>query len=136
MRVFEQIRTLRPDDVSVRKSLIDLNIRLGQQPQAVTELENYLSYLNTNSKSKQIIPFLEELVNENEDRIILRRTLAEQYKQAGQTEAAISQLDAIGEILIGQGKMDEAVNTVQQILLMDPPNADEYQRLLQQLRTE
>jgi tetratricopeptide (TPR) repeat protein len=136
MRVFEQIRTLRPDDVSVRKSLIDLNIRLGQQPQAVAELENYLSYLNTNSKGKQIIPFLEELVNENEDRVILRRTLAEQYKQAGQTEAAIGQLDAIGEILIGQGKMDEAVNTVQQILLMNPPNAAEYQRLLQQLRTE
>jgi predicted Zn-dependent protease len=127
---------LRPDDVSVRKSLIDLNIRLGQQPQAVAELENYVSYLNTNGKANQIIPFLEELVNENEDRIILRRTLAEQYKQAGQTEAAISQLDAIGEILIGQGKVDEAVNTVQQILLMDPPNADEYQRLLQQLRTE
>jgi tetratricopeptide (TPR) repeat protein len=122
--------------VSVRKSLIDLNIRLGQQPQAVAELENYLSYLNTNSKGKQIIPFLEELVNENEDRVILRRTLAEQYKQAGQTEAAIGQLDAIGEILIGQGKMDEAVNTVQQILLMNPPNAAEYQRLLQQLRTE
>jgi tetratricopeptide (TPR) repeat protein len=136
MRVFEQIRTLRPDDVSVRKSLIDLNLRLAQQPQAVAELENYLSYLNTNSKGNQIIPFLEELVNENEDRIILRRTLAEQYKQAGQTEAAIGQLDAIGEILVGQGKMDEAVNTIQQILLMNPPNADEYKRLLQQLRTE
>jgi tetratricopeptide (TPR) repeat protein len=136
MRVFEQIRTLRPDDVSVRKSLIDLNLRLAQQPQAVAELENYLSYLNTNSKGNQIIPFLEELVNENEDRIILRRTLAEQYKQAGQTEAAIGQLDAIGELLVGQGKMDEAVNTIQQILLMNPPNADEYKRLLQQLRTE
>jgi tetratricopeptide (TPR) repeat protein len=62
MRIFEQIRTLRPDDVSVRKSLIDLNLRLDQQPQAIAELENYLSYLNTNGKSNQIIPFLEELV--------------------------------------------------------------------------
>ena len=134
MRVFEQIRTLRPDDVSVRKSLIDLNLRLAQQPQAVAELENYLSYLNTNGKGNQIIPFLEELVNENEDRIILRRTLAEQYKQTGQIKAAIGQLDAIGEILVEQGKMDEAVNTVQQILLMNPPNAEQYQKLLRQLR--
>jgi tetratricopeptide (TPR) repeat protein len=136
MRVFEQIRTLRPDDKGVRKSLIDLNLRLAQQPQAVAELDNYLSYLNTNGKSEQIIPFLEELVKENEDRIILRRTLAEQYKQAGQTEQAITQLDAIGEILVEEGKIDEAMNTIQQILLMNPPNAEDYQKLIRQLRAE
>jgi tetratricopeptide (TPR) repeat protein len=135
MRVFEQIRTLRPDDVSVRKSLIDLNLRLAQEQQAVAELENYLSYLNTNGKGNQVIPFLEELVNENGDRIILRRTLAEQYKQAGQNEATIVQLDDIGKILVEQGKVDEAANTVQQILLLNPPNAEQYQRLLQKLLT-
>jgi tetratricopeptide (TPR) repeat protein len=136
MRVFEQIRTLRPDDRSVRKNLIDLNLRLAQQPQAIAELDNYLSYLNTNGKSEQIIPFLEELVKENEDRIILRRALAEQYKQAGQTEQAIAELDAIGEVLVEEGKIDEAMNTIQQILLMNPPNAEDYQKLLQQLRAE
>jgi tetratricopeptide (TPR) repeat protein len=136
VRVFEQIRTLRPDDVSVRKSLIDLNLRLAQQPQATAELDNYISYLNTNGKSEKIIPFLEELVNENEDRLVLRRALAEQYKQAGNTEQAIAQLDTIGEILVEEGKTDEAVNIIQQILLMNPPNANDYQRLLQHLRTE
>jgi len=136
MRIFEQIRTLRPDDVGVRKSLIDLNLRLAQQPQAVAELENYISYLNTNGKSNQVIPFLEELVKENNDRITLRRALAEQYKLAGQTGAAIAQLDAVGEMLVGQGKMAEAVNTIQQILLMNPPNAADYKRLLQQLQAE
>jgi tetratricopeptide (TPR) repeat protein len=136
MRIFEQIRTLRPDDVSVRRSLIDLNLRLDQQPQAIAELENYLSYLNTNGKSNRIIPFLEELVKENENRIILRRALAEHYKQAGHTEAAITQLDTIGEMLIEDGKLGEAANTIRQILLMNPPNAVDYQRLLQQLRTE
>jgi predicted Zn-dependent protease len=136
MRIFEQIRTLRPDDVSVRRSLIDLNLRLAQQPQAIAELENYISYLNTNGKGNQIIPFLEELVKENEDRITLRRALAEQYRQAGQSESAIAQLDTIGEMLVDEGKMEEAVSTIQQILMMNPPNADEYQRLLKQLQTE
>ncbi|MGB7874202.1 MAG: tetratricopeptide repeat protein [Anaerolineales bacterium] len=133
VRVFEQIRTLRPDNESVRKNLVDLNLRLAQQPQAIAELENYLSYLETNGKSNQGIPFLEELVEENEDRIILRRALAEQYKRAGQTEAAIAQLDAIGENLVKQGKNEEAANTIQQILLMNPPNAEDYRRLLSQL---
>ena len=135
VRVFEQIRTLRPDDVSVRKSLIDLNLRLAQQPQAIAELDNYLSYLNTNGKGEQIIPFLEELSKENDDQLILRRALAEQYKQAGKIEQAISELDAIGGALVEEGKVDEAMNTIQQILLLNPPNAGEYQRLLQQLRT-
>jgi tetratricopeptide (TPR) repeat protein len=135
MRVFEQIRTLRPDYEDVRKKLIDLNLKLAQQPQAIAELDNYISYLNTNRKSEQIIPFLEDLVKENEDRIILRRKLAEQYKAAGQTAEAIAQLDAVGEILVEEGKKDEAMNTIQQILLMNPPNADEYQQLLRQLQT-
>jgi len=136
MRIFEQIRTLRPDDIAVRKSLIDLNLRLDQQPQAIVELENYISYLDTNGKGDQIIPFLEELVKENENRIILRRALAEHYKQAGQTEAAISQLDAIGEMLIEEGKIGEAASTIRQILSFNPPNAEEYQQLLQQLKSE
>ena len=98
-------------------------------------MENYLSYLNTNGKSEQSIPFLEDLVKENEDRLILRRALAEQYKQAGQTENAITQLDAIGEMLVEEGKIDEAMNTIQQILMMNPPNADDYRKLLEQLQT-
>jgi len=133
MRVFEQIRTLRPDNENVRKNLIDLNLRLAQQPQAIAELENYLSYLDTNGKSEQRILFLEELVKENEDRIILRRALAEQYKQAGRIESAVEQLDAIGEMLIEQGKNEEATNTIQQILFLNPPNAEDYRKLLSQL---
>jgi outer membrane protein assembly factor BamD (BamD/ComL family) len=39
VRVFEQIRTLQPDDEEARESLIDLNFRLGQTNQAVTEID-------------------------------------------------------------------------------------------------
>ena len=47
VRVFEQIRTLRPDDEGVRKNLIELNLRLGQPAQAYAELENYLAFLQS-----------------------------------------------------------------------------------------
>ena len=136
MRVFEQIRTLRPDDEKVRRNLIDLNLRMAQQPQAIAELENYLTYLETNRKKEQAIPFLEELVKENEERIILRRALADQYQKAGQTEEAIAQLDAIGELLIEEGKKSEAADVIQQILLMNPSNANDYRTLLDQLQAE
>ena len=133
LRIFEQIRTLRPDDQGVRRNLVELNLRLSQQSQAIAELENYLTYLDTNGKNELTIPFLEDLVEENTDEIVLRRALADQYQQARRTEDAISQLDAIGEILIKEGKKSEATEVIQQILLMNPPNADDYRSLLEQL---
>ena len=136
MRVFEQIRTLRPDDEGVRTKLIDLNLRMAQQPQAIAELESYLSYLESNGKKELAIPFLEDLVKENEDRVVLRRALAEQYQQAGQTKEAIAQLDTIGELLVEEGKKSEAAEVIQQILLLNPPNTDDYRTLLQQLQNE
>jgi tetratricopeptide (TPR) repeat protein len=136
MRVFEQIRTLRPDDEKVRRNLIDLNLRLAQQPKAIAELESYLSYLESIGKKEQAIPFLEELVKENEDRIVLRRALADQYQRAGQMEEAIAQLDAIGELLVEGGKKREAAEVIQQILLLNPTNAEDYRTLLGQLQAE
>ena len=133
-RVFEQLRTLRPDDESVRKNLIDINLRLAQQSQAISELDNYLSYLDTNGKREKAVPFLEELVEENQGQIILRRALVDEYQRAGKTEEAIAQLDAIGETLIEAGKKEDAVAIIQQILLLNPPNAEEYRTLLSQLQ--
>jgi tetratricopeptide (TPR) repeat protein len=136
MRVFEQIRTLRPEDEGVRKNLIDLNLRMARQPQAIAELESYFSYLESNNQKEQAIPFLENLIEENEDNIMLRRALANQYKQAGQQEEAIAQLDSIGELLIEDGKKKEAAEVIQQILSWNPPNADDYKTLLNQLQAE
>jgi len=134
LRVFEQIRTLRPDDEKVRRHLIDLNLRMAQQNQAIAELESYLSYLESNGNKEQAIPFLEGLVKENEDQIILRRALGNQYQQAGHTEEALAQLDSIGELLIEEGKSSEAAEVIQQILAMNPPNANDYRTLLEQLQ--
>ena len=136
MRVFEQIRTLRPDDEGVRRNLIDLNLRMAQQSQALAELESYLYYLESSGKREQGIPFLENLVKENEDRVVLRRALADLYQQTGQTEEAIAQLDAIGELLVEDGKKKEASEVIQQILIMNPPNAGDYRTLLEQLQAE
>ena len=134
MRVFEQIRTLRPDDEGVRRNLVALNLRMGNQSQAVIEMENYLSYLSTNRNSEQGISFLEELIKENKDQIILHRALIDQFQEAGKTAEAILALDALGELLVEEGKKSEAAETIQQILLMNPPNADDYRKLLSQLQ--
>ncbi|WKZ46169.1 MAG: tetratricopeptide repeat protein [Anaerolineales bacterium] len=134
IRVYEQIRTLRPDDEAVRKSLIDLSFKLGQPAQANAEIESYLSYLQPNNRDAQMIPFLEDLMTERPNDAILTRALASAYQQAGRGEDAIKQLDSLADSLLSADKKEEAMVVVNQILLLNPANADQYRQLLSQLQ--
>jgi tetratricopeptide (TPR) repeat protein len=135
IRVYEQIRTLRPDDEGVRKNLIELSLRMGQFAQANAELESYLSYLQTNNRGEQGVPFIEALLAERPDDLILRRALAQAYQQAGQLADAVAQFDSIAESLLNNNKKEEAMVVINQILLMGPPNAEQYRQLLMQLQS-
>lgn len=135
IRVYEQIRTLRPEDEGVRKSLIELGLRLGQPAQANAELENYLAYLQTGGHGGEGIKFIKELLQERPDDLMLRRALAQQYQQAGRIEDAVTQLDSIADSFLNSGRKEEAIVTINQILLMNPPTADQYRQLLMQLQS-
>lgn len=134
IRVYEQIRTLRPDDETVRKNLIELSLRLGQPAQANAELENYMTYLQTSNRNGQAVKFIQELLEERPDDLVLRRALAQQYQQSGLIAEAVTELDAIAESLLNVGRKDEAIVTINQILLINPPNSDQYRQLLMQLQ--
>jgi len=132
IRVFEQIRTLKPDDSSVRESLIELNIRLAQLPQAQAELESFVSYLESN-KRDEILPFLKKIAEEHPEQVLIQRVMAEQLYKNGMKAEAISQLDAVGDRLMEAGDKVGVAAILKQILEMDPPNAEEYRNLLAQL---
>lgn len=133
VRVYEQIRTLRPDDQGARKQLVELFMRMGQAQQAMAEVESYFSYLDSNGKSGDSLPFLEDLIKDHEDELLFRRLLAERLNHMGRQEEAISQLDALGESLLQNGKKKEAIEVINQILMMNPPNAEDYRQLLGQI---
>ena len=134
IRVYEQIRTIRPDDEGARRNLIDLSLRMGQSAQAAAELESYVSYLQTSNNSDRAAPFIEELLQDRPDDETLRRNLAQAYHQAGRMEDAVKELDALAEAMLDTGKKEEAVVIINQILLMNPPNASQYRQLLTQLQ--
>jgi tetratricopeptide (TPR) repeat protein len=133
-RVFEQIRTLHPDDASVRQNLIELNLRLAQVPQAQAELDSFISYLESNGKSQEAIPFLEKLLEEHSGQLILQRALADELHKVGRTVEAIAILDAIGDKLMEANDKPGLIEVVNRILSMNPPNAEEYRALLAQVK--
>ncbi|MBE0669292.1 MAG: tetratricopeptide repeat protein [Anaerolineales bacterium] len=134
LRVYEQIRTLAPDDDSARKQIIELNLRMAQPDKALSELENYINHLENQNKNDLAVTFLEELIKEHEDQPLLKRTLAAQLHQMGRTPEAVTLLDVLGEILVEKGDREGAIDVINQIVLMNPQNVEDYRQLLKQLR--
>ena len=75
------------------------------------------------------------LIEEQGGQIFIRRNLAELYHKSGRVPEAISQLDAIGDTLMASGDTQAVVEVVNQILMMNPPNAEEYREVLRQLQS-
>lgn len=134
VRTYEQIRNLQPDDARARSSLIELYFRLGQETQAMLELDNYLAFLINAGRIDDSIHFIENLVKEEPNRPHVRRRLAELYKRTGRTADAIAQLDAAGESLLDAGDKASAAQVIESILAMHPENAEAYQNLLAQIK--
>lgn len=134
LRVFEQIRTLSPDDDAARKQIIELHFRMFQPDKALTELENYITHLQSQRRGQDAITFLEDLIKDHDDQPLLKRVLAAQIHQAGRTEEAVSMLDALAETMIQNGDKQTAMEIINQIIFMNPPNAQEYRQVLQQLQ--
>ena len=136
LRIFEQLRTLEPDDVPTRKSLVELYIRLNQLPQATAELDGFLAHLQSSRRRGEAIPFLEDLVNEDSKQGILRRSLAEEYRLAKRIQDATAQLVALADIQLKAGEREDAIQTVETIMAMNPPNMENYKTLLAKLKSE
>jgi tetratricopeptide (TPR) repeat protein len=135
LRIYEQVRTIRPDDMVVRKNLVELNMRLNQPAQVAAELENYIDYLETTNHRPNAIPFLEELLEENPKLIVVRHYLAGEYRQAGRITEAIAQLDAMGDALLDAGDKAGAIHVIESIIALGPPNVTDYQTVLVQLKS-
>jgi DNA-binding SARP family transcriptional activator len=133
LRVYEQVRTINPSDAKGRQNVIDLNLRLGNDEQTAQELDSYLQFLVSNNQSSKALELLEELAREHPGKQILHLRLAEAYRAAGRKEDSIAQYDALGEIQLDAGQMNEAIRTIQTIIEMDPLDMDGYQELLRNL---
>jgi tetratricopeptide (TPR) repeat protein len=131
--VYEQLRSLAPDDETARLNLVQLNLRLGQDGKASGELDNYLSYLNSRGRDDDAGTFLSTLVDENPRFALAQRRLAEHYQQIGKREDAIRTWNKVGELLVEAGDREGAKVAVRAILALNPPNPERYQQFLKRL---
>ncbi len=134
VRIYEQIRTIQPDDPAVRTQMVLLNFRLGQDTAALSEVDSFISLLESAGRRKQALDFLNDLLVEQGNNMDLRRRLADLYVRDGRVPEAIAQLDAVAEVYMDEGKMMEAINMLETIIALKPANAGEYKAALEEMR--
>ncbi len=133
LRVYEQLRTLEPEDEVARTHLVELNVRMGQNGQAASELDNYLSYLAGTAKQVKAISFLELMAEQFPELVFVHQRLAQFYQQAGRTAEAVERWDKVGDMLVQLGDREGAKEAIRAILVLNPPNVEDYRKFLQTL---
>jgi tetratricopeptide (TPR) repeat protein len=132
-KTYEDIIRLAPDDERAQRMLIDIHYRQGNQVEALKRLDQLLSLYAKNRQANRITQLLEELVTLYPNDAGLRSRLAAIYRQVGRKADAIKQLDALGELQLDAGLHQDAVNTIRQIIALNPDGLEDYKRLLAQL---
>ncbi len=136
IRVFEQVRTMEPEDGKARDMLFDLNIRLGQENQAMAELDNYLNHLISVHRTTEALDYINAKIFENQTQPALYRRLAEIYRLLGRKEEAVNQLEIAKDMYIQAGNRKAAIESLMTILALNPANTKVYQRMLVDLQEE
>lgn len=132
-RTFEQVRDLVPEDDKVRRELVEIHFKLGNPIEAMRELDNLLRLYAQSRRGSMILSTLESMVAARPSEMGLRSRLAAVYQQIKRIPEAIEQLDALGELQLDAGLMQEACATIKQIVKLNPPNVEQYRALLMQM---
>ncbi len=133
IKVGESLKEVQPDNLEIRRRLIHLYGRLGMKDEEMREISQTTELLREKEGTRGVEAFLKSLVEENPKDPYLRRTLANLYKEMGLKEEAVEQLDALGEIQLDAGLIEEAKRTIKEIIALQPRELEAYRMLLDRL---
>jgi tetratricopeptide (TPR) repeat protein len=131
---YEEIKALSPDDEKVRLRLFDLYQKQGQINKALAELKELVKYYEAKGQLQKALSLLKDAIQSRPQEMSLRALLARVYTQQGRKQEAIAELDALGEMQLEAGLRDEAMQTVEQIIALEPANVEAYRQLLDHIR--
>lgn len=132
-QIYEQIKTLAPDDEIARVTLIDLLSRLGNERQAVAELDSYLHQLLTTRQGSKAVQMLEDLLQSDPASLVYIERLAKVNQDLGRKDEAIQQYEKLADAQLDAGHKPQAIQSIKAILALGPANPQDYQQLLQQI---
>ncbi len=136
IKILEQLRSLEPMESSTRATLIDLYTRIGLPSAAMNELDAYIKLLESASQFEKAEQFLASLLEEQPDHLDVQKRLVHFYHNQNKLPVAIEKLDALAEKCLREENREGALNTLQTIISLDPPNSNDYRRLYDELKNQ
>jgi tetratricopeptide (TPR) repeat protein len=130
---FEELLKLRSNDERVLRQLVDLYFKQHKMDPAIKNLDILLVAYRQAGSSDRMLDLLRELTATFPENMLLRQRLAQAYAENGQKSAAIAEYDALGEMQLEKGLRDQAMQTIQAILNLQPEDVEGYRRLLAQI---
>lgn len=134
LAAYKELRKLDPQDERTAIRLVDLYYKVGQPVNAVTELDNYLKQLVRGGRGAKVVGILEDMVRQRPSDANVVERLSRLYIQQKRVTEAIELLDKLGEAQLEANDTQNAVETIEKIVALHPPNVSSYQQLLSQLR--
>ena len=134
--IYQQIQTMSPGETHATEKSIDIQLRSGQDEEASKKIDEYLAFMAVEGDEEKIEAFITHLVTEYPDKVYLRQVSARMYQDSGRKAEAIQEYDAVGELLLDAGDIQGAIDAIEMILALEPPNMDDYVELIEKLKAE
>lgn len=133
LSAYQEIRQQSPEDERAHFYIVDLEFRLGQTSAAMRDLEELLARYQKRHEPQKVTDVLEALVQSYPAEIPLTLRWAEHFRASGDLERAVAILDALGEAQLSLGNKRVAADVIRRIIELNPPQVEEYKKLLQQI---
>jgi tetratricopeptide (TPR) repeat protein len=136
LKIYEQICSIKPDDFTANRSLIDLNFRLGERKQALAGIESYIQTLNDEDRSDDVVGFLEKLSSDWPQQAIVKKYLADKYIVLGRMADAVDQLDDARAIYFDSGNKAATARMIEEIINLEPDDVEKFQQMLENIQSD
>lgn len=134
-KVLSQLRSLKPEDAEVCLQLMDIQFKMQQDQAALGEADAFIAYQEKSGQPARAMRFIEEAMTTFPDKAALRKRLADALGRNGEVVRAVEEWDAIANALLDAGDRAGAISAVEHIIALNPPNADDYRRVLADLKS-
>ncbi len=131
--VYAELKAAVPEDKKARKKLVELHFNLQHQAKAVAELDQLLALYRREGDLGEALGIVQELSETRPDELALHKRAAQICVETKDRAGAIAHLDAMGELQLQTGHVQEAVSTIRAIIALGPENVEAYRQLLEQI---
>jgi tetratricopeptide (TPR) repeat protein len=125
----QQALAMNGNVAKVREHLASLYIQMGLKGDALSELRNLGTYYEKNKKILKSINVLEKAKQIDPSNLGVLEFLARLYEQQNKTDEAKSIYFALGKTFSEKGLLDDAIESYQRVLSLDPTHQEAISNL-------